>query len=538
MDLVTGGSRWVDPAFGDGGRLPAAHRRPPAAAPLPRLAFITPDRAGLPALDAVCVAAAPRRASGGSSGYTEASRGCKHLCRHCPIVPVYDGQFRVVQAEVVLADIRAQVAAGAQHITFGDPDFLNGPTHARRIVEALAREWPGLTYDVTIKVEHLAPAPRPAAACCATPAACSSRQRVESVDDAVLARLEKGHTRADFERAAADRAGPSGCRWCRPSSRSRPWTTLDDYFELLDAIDGSIWSSTWRRSSSRSGCSFPGGRGCWSSTTIRRRIGAFDPAQLALHVDAPGPARRRAAARRAWRSSAAGSPPRGSRCSMPSRHSFGERAGRCAQPNAPRPPTRRAGSRAVPERALVLLSGADRKSSWLFSERQPESELQPGCHAPACFSSRRRPAIRRGRSATRPSASGVELAFATDRCKTLDDPWRDRAIPIRFHDEPGSVAAIVREAARRAVRRACSPSATGRCDCGARRRRSACRSIRRTAARAAHNKRLARERLRAAGLPVPWFARTRSTIRRRSRDGRGAVARASSSRSRCRAAAA
>ena len=59
-------------------------------------------------------------------GYTEASRGCKHLCRHCPIVPVYDGVFRVVDRDVVLEDIRQQVAAGAQHITFGDPDFFNG----------------------------------------------------------------------------------------------------------------------------------------------------------------------------------------------------------------------------------------------------------------------------------------------------------------------------------------------------------------------------------------------------------------------------
>ena len=53
------------------------------------------------------------------------------------------------------ADVRAQVRAGAEHITFADPDFLNGPAHARRIVEALHAEWPALTYDVTIKVEHL-----------------------------------------------------------------------------------------------------------------------------------------------------------------------------------------------------------------------------------------------------------------------------------------------------------------------------------------------------------------------------------------------
>ena len=88
-------------------------------------------------------------------GSTDATRGCKHLCRHCPIVPVYNGQFRVVPVDVVLEDIRSQVAAGAQHVSFGDPDFLNGPAHARRIVERMSREFPGLSYDVTIKIEHL-----------------------------------------------------------------------------------------------------------------------------------------------------------------------------------------------------------------------------------------------------------------------------------------------------------------------------------------------------------------------------------------------
>ena len=88
-------------------------------------------------------------------GCTEASRGCKHLCRHCPIVPVYNGTFRIVQREVVLEDIRRQVAAGAQHITFGDPDFFNGVGHSMQIVEALHREHPGVSCDVTIKVEHL-----------------------------------------------------------------------------------------------------------------------------------------------------------------------------------------------------------------------------------------------------------------------------------------------------------------------------------------------------------------------------------------------
>ncbi len=121
---------------------------------MPRLAFEVPDRSDLPALHKYAHVVLPDGAHK-ISGYTEASRGCKHLCRHCPIVPVYQGQFRVVPLDVVLADIRQQVAAGAQHITFGDPDFFNGITHATRILEALHANHPHVTYDVTIKVEHL-----------------------------------------------------------------------------------------------------------------------------------------------------------------------------------------------------------------------------------------------------------------------------------------------------------------------------------------------------------------------------------------------
>ena len=204
-----------------------------AGAGLPRLAFITPDRAGLPGLGRYASLRLPtgeRRVV----GYTESTRGCKHRCRHCPVVSVYDGQFRVVQAAAVLGDIRAQVAAGAQHITFGDPDFLNGPAHARRIVEALAREWPGLTYDVVIKIEHIVRHDdlmivlRDTGCLFVTSA-------VESVDDAVLARLEKGHTRAEFERAAA-RLDDLGLPLVPTFVAFTPWTTISSYLEMLDAI--------------------------------------------------------------------------------------------------------------------------------------------------------------------------------------------------------------------------------------------------------------------------------------------------------------
>lgn len=168
---------------------------------LPHLAFAAPDRRALPPLSHYAHLHLPsgeRRIT----GYTEASRGCKHHCRHCPIVPIYQGRFRIVPPDVVLADIRQQVAAGAQHITFGDPDFLNGPTHALRIIDALHREFPTLSFDATIKVEHLlqhaALLPRLRDAGCAL-----ITTAVESFDDAILAQLDKGHTAADFFRALA-----------------------------------------------------------------------------------------------------------------------------------------------------------------------------------------------------------------------------------------------------------------------------------------------------------------------------------------------
>jgi radical SAM superfamily enzyme YgiQ (UPF0313 family) len=100
---------------------------------LARQKFLVPDRTGMldPAKYASVVMPGGEHRVAGS---TEATRGCKHLCRHCPIVPVYNGAFRVVERETVLEDIRQQVAAGARHITFGDPDFFNGPSHAISIV--------------------------------------------------------------------------------------------------------------------------------------------------------------------------------------------------------------------------------------------------------------------------------------------------------------------------------------------------------------------------------------------------------------------
>jgi radical SAM superfamily enzyme YgiQ (UPF0313 family) len=206
----------------------------PASRTIPRLSFIEPDRTGLPALNRYASLQMPD-GSRKIVGATDATRGCKHRCRHCPIVPVYDGQFRVVPVEVVMADVRGQVAAGATHITFGDPDFFNGPTHARKVIDALHQEFPDVTYDAIIKVEHLLAhremLPRLVKTGCVF-----VTSAVESVDDDVLAKLEKGHTRADFV-AAAHACRSTGLTLIPTFVTFTPWTTLESYRELLDTVE-------------------------------------------------------------------------------------------------------------------------------------------------------------------------------------------------------------------------------------------------------------------------------------------------------------
>jgi radical SAM superfamily enzyme YgiQ (UPF0313 family) len=199
-----------------------------------RQVFQVPDRSGLPALSEYAFLTLPD-GSRRTVGYTEATRGCKHLCRHCPIVPVYGGQFRVVQRDVVLADIRQQVAAGAQHITFGDPDFFNGPAHAVAIVQAMHAEFPALTYDVVIKVEHLVrhrdrlPVLRDTGCILLTSA-------VESVDEHILEIFDKRHTREDFV-TAVQALRDLGIGLNPTFVAFTPWTTLDGYLQFLTQVD-------------------------------------------------------------------------------------------------------------------------------------------------------------------------------------------------------------------------------------------------------------------------------------------------------------
>lgn len=207
---------------------------PESSAALPRLDFVVPDRRGLPPLSryAGLIVGNDEPVT---VGYTEASRGCKHLCRHCPVVPVYGGHFRVVPPDVVIADIDAQVEAGARHITFGDPDFFNGIRHALDVIDAVERRGLAVTYDVTIKIQHLLqyrqhlPRLRDTGCLFITTA-------VESVDDHVLEVLDKGHTRVEFEEVVA-LCREAGVTLAPTFVPFTPWTTLAGYCELLEAIE-------------------------------------------------------------------------------------------------------------------------------------------------------------------------------------------------------------------------------------------------------------------------------------------------------------
>lgn len=205
----------------------------PATTTLAKVSFTVPDRSTQPPLGQF---ARLRDPSGRERimGFAEASRGCKHLCGHCPVVPIYNGRFRAVPVDIVLADIRQQVAEGAEHISFGDPDYLNGPTHALRVARALNAEFPDLTFDAVIKVEHLL-AHRAVVAELGELGLAFVISAVESIDDQVLAKLDKGHTRADFfDAVTMMRELKIG--FAPTFLAFTPWTTLESYLELLRTL--------------------------------------------------------------------------------------------------------------------------------------------------------------------------------------------------------------------------------------------------------------------------------------------------------------
>lgn len=215
-------------------RLPAsASTQSEPVISLARLPFFVPDRSGLPELSRYAHLVLPD-GSRRVAGFAEGSRGCKHRCRHCPVVPVYQGKFRIVPVDRVMDDIRQQVSQGAAHISFGDPDFFNGPTHGLRLARSMHQAFPELTFDATIKIQHLIdhadllPELRACGCLFITSA-------VEAVDDDILGLLDKHHSSGDFDRAVA-LTREAGIALAPTFVAFTPWTTLEGYLALLERL--------------------------------------------------------------------------------------------------------------------------------------------------------------------------------------------------------------------------------------------------------------------------------------------------------------
>lgn len=258
-----------------GGQAAAAQEEPVVS--LSREAFKVPSRTGLVPLNKYARVALPDGQKL-TTGYTEASRGCKHQCRHCPIVPVYNGVFRVVAQGVVLADIRQQVAAGAQHITFGDPDFFNGIGHAIPLIEALHKEFPKVSYDVTIKIEHLLKHSEHLQTLRET-GCLFVTSAVESVDDAILEKLDKHHTRADFLEVA--RRFRTERLVLQPTFLPfTPWTTVEGYLDLLSLLRESELIENVAPIQLAIRLLIPAGSRLLELDDIRANVGRFDQAAM------------------------------------------------------------------------------------------------------------------------------------------------------------------------------------------------------------------------------------------------------------------
>jgi hypothetical protein len=257
-----------------------------AVVSLEKIDFITPARDTLPPLDRYASLILPD-GSHRTVGFAETTRGCKYHCRHCPVVPVYQGTFRVIPAGLVLEDIRSQVARGAQHISFGDPDFFNGPGHALRIVHAMHDEFPDLTYDATIKIEHIVRYPDEIRELKAT-GCLFIISAVEAVDDDILERLDKGHTRDDFI-AALGFTRETGIALSPTFVAFTPWTTLQGYMRLLqDIIDLRLVNSVAPVQLSIR-LLVPAGSCILQLEDARDMIGEFDPAILGYPWRNPDP---------------------------------------------------------------------------------------------------------------------------------------------------------------------------------------------------------------------------------------------------------
>ena len=208
---------------------------------LGRSNFLTPIRSTLPKHDNY--ARLEWEGVARLAGAVEASHGCRHRCRHCPIPVVYDGRMRVVGAETVLSDIAQLANEGIEHVTFGDPDFLNAPRYSLDLLRQAHSAHPNLTFDVTVKVEHILAHESvwPEMASLGVLFVVSA---FETVDEATLVILDKNHTVPDMTRAVAILR--SAGIHIRPTWLPfLPWTSPEQLGDLVAFLDENrLWSAT------------------------------------------------------------------------------------------------------------------------------------------------------------------------------------------------------------------------------------------------------------------------------------------------------
>jgi hypothetical protein len=243
---------------------------------LDRLQFATPRRQGLPPLEryARLVVDGEERLA----GYVEASRGCVHRCRHCPVPAVYDGRIRIVQVATLVVDVAALRDQGARHITFGDPDFLNAVPHALATVRAVHGAFSDLTFDITTKVEHVIEHADVFAELrdCGLLFVTSA---VESMSGEVLRILDKGHTPGDADRAV-HLLRSLGIA-LRPSLLPfTPWSDVADYLDIIDFIDGNDLEDAVDPVQLSIRLLVPDGSLLLQRAEMRRHLDGYDPATL------------------------------------------------------------------------------------------------------------------------------------------------------------------------------------------------------------------------------------------------------------------
>jgi hypothetical protein len=208
----------------------------------------------------------------------EASHGCSHRCRHCPVPVVYNGRLRVVPEDLVVADVSQLVAMGARHVTFADPDFLNGPKHAVRVAQAVHSSFPDLSFDCTTKVEHIL-AHEDLWAAMAKAGCLFVVSAFESVDDETLRILDKGHTAAD-ESAAVILLRRHGIE-VRPSWLPfTPWTKTAELVGMLDFIVAHDLVDNVDAVQYTIRLLLPEGSLLLSAPEVKARLEHYDPARL------------------------------------------------------------------------------------------------------------------------------------------------------------------------------------------------------------------------------------------------------------------